>query len=256
MKHDCFPIANPAWLRSRPSRALREIDVCDNNLRVSEKFLAFQIKHMCKDTRFIFSAKRIFVKDRLPGEQFKTSEPFGGAPIVLGPGPCAWPYVWLGLVEIFTKRAAPRIADRNLISAHSAIGFGEILIGRAKETESHIAEALRLSPRDTMAYTWMFYAGLAKSGLGSFEQAVAWFRRSIEANRKFPHTHFHLAHALAQLGRLDEERSAVKTGLALNPTYAISRDRAVRAEVSDDPTYLAGLELVFEGLRKAGAPEK
>ena len=73
---------------------------------------------------------------------------------------------------------------------------------------------------------------------------------------KIPAYAFSLAHALAQLGRLDEARSAVKTGLALNPTYAISRDRAVRAEVSDDPTYLAGLELVFEGLRKAGAPEK
>ncbi len=107
-----------------------------------------------------------------------------------------------------------------------------------------------------MAYTWMFYAGLAKSGFGSYEQAVAWFRRSIEANRNFPHTHFHLANALAQLGRLDKARSAVKAGLALNPTYAISRDRAVWAAVSDDPTYLAELELVFEGMRKAGVPEQ
>jgi tetratricopeptide (TPR) repeat protein len=170
----------------------------------------------------------------------------------------------LGLVDIWTKRAAEGIAEgehaltlnRNLASAHSLIGYGKLFVGRAEETESHIAEALRLSPRDTMAYTWMFYAGLAKSGFGSYEQAVAWFRRSIEANRNFPHTHFHLANALAQLGRLDEARSAVKAGLALNPTYAISRDRAVWAAVSDDPSYLAELELVFEGMRKAGVPEQ
>ncbi len=170
----------------------------------------------------------------------------------------------LGLVDIWTKRAAEGIAEaehaltlnRNLASAHSLIGYGKLFVGRAEETESHIAEALRLSPRDTMAYTWMFYAGLAKSGFGSYEQAVAWFRRSIDANRNFPHTHFHLANALAQLGRLDEARSAVKVGLALNPTYAISRDRAVWAAVSDDPTYLAELELVFEGMRKAGVPEQ
>ena len=35
-----------------------------------------------------------------------------------------------------------------------------------------------------------------------------------------------LAAALAQLGRLDEARSAVKAGLALNPAFAISRARA------------------------------
>ncbi len=48
----------------------------------------------------------------------------------------------------------------------------------------------------------------------------------------------------------------VKAGLALNPTFTISRARAAWAAMSDDPTYLAGLELVLEGLRKAGLPEE
>jgi hypothetical protein len=65
-----------------------------------------------------------------------------------------------------------------------------------------------------------------------------------------------LAAALAQLGRLDEARTAVKAGLALNPTYTISRDRAVWTAVSDDATFLTSLQLVFEGLRKAGLPEE
>ena len=170
----------------------------------------------------------------------------------------------LGYVYIFTKRAAEGIAEgehalalnRNLASAHALIGYGELFVGRADEAEPHIAEALRLSPRDTQAYTWMFYAGVGKSGSGSYEQAVAWFRRSIESNRNFPHTHFHMASALARLGRLDEARSAVKAGLALNPTYSISRDRAVWTAVGDGSTFLAALELVFDGLRKAGLPEE
>ena len=33
---------------------------------------------------------------------------------------------------------------------------------------------------------WMAIAGTAKLQLGDYEQAVAWFRRSIEANRNFP----------------------------------------------------------------------
>ena len=101
----------------------------------------------------------------------------------------------------------------------------------------------------------MSFAGMSKNSPGSYEQAAAWFRRSIEANPNFPHTHFHLASALAHLDRLDEAHSALKSGLARNPIYAISRDHSVWTEVSDDPTFLAGLELLFDGLRKAGAPE-
>ena len=69
-------------------------------------------------------------------------------------------HMWLGLVNIFTRRTMQGIAecehalalDRNLASAGAAIGFGKILIGRAEETEAHIGEVLRLSPRDTTAY--------------------------------------------------------------------------------------------------------
>ena len=99
------------------------------------------------------------------------------------------------------------------------IGFGKIFIGRAEEMEAHIAEALRLSPRDTMAFIWMTNVGLAKNLMGNWEQAVAWFRRAIEANRNYPPAYFNLAAALAQLGRLDEAHSAVNAGLAINPAF-------------------------------------
>jgi TolB-like protein/class 3 adenylate cyclase len=173
-------------------------------------------------------------------------------------------HMMLGFVYIFTKRAAQGIAecehalelDRNLAAAHSAIGLGRILIGRAEETEAHIGEALRLSPRDILAYIWMTYAGIAKLYLGSCEQAVARFRRTIETNRNYPLAHFHLAAALAELGRLDEAHSAVKAGLTLNPAFAISRARANWTAMSDKPTYLAQIERVLEGMRKAGVPEQ
>jgi tetratricopeptide (TPR) repeat protein len=121
---------------------------------------------------------------------------------------------------------------------------------------AHIAEALRLSPRDTIAYLWMTTAGSAKLHLGSYEQAVTWFRRAIEANRNSPPAYLNMGAALAQLGRLDEARSAVRAGLALNPAYTVSRRRVSWAAQSDDPTYLAQLEPILEGLRKAGVPEQ
>jgi tetratricopeptide (TPR) repeat protein len=132
-----------------------------------------------------------------------------------------------------------------LPKAHSIIGLGKIFVGRAEETEAHIAEAVRLSPRDTLAYIWLFIAGVAKNYLSSWEQAVRWFRRAIEANRNFPLAFFHLSAALAQLGRLDEARSAVKAGLALDPNFSVSRAAASRTARSGDPTYLAQLAAIL-----------
>jgi tetratricopeptide (TPR) repeat protein len=170
----------------------------------------------------------------------------------------------LGFIEILTKRTAEGIAesehalalDRNLVGAHFGIGLGKIFMGSAEETEAHIAEALRLSPRDTLGYLWMTTAGSAKLHLGRYEQAVTWFRRAIEANRNSPPAYLNMAAALAQLSRLDEARAAAKAGLALNPAYTVSRRRASWTAQSDDSTYLAQLEPILEGLRKAGVPEQ
>jgi TolB-like protein/class 3 adenylate cyclase len=170
----------------------------------------------------------------------------------------------LGYLNMCTKRAPQGIAecehalelDKNLALAHGCIGLGKLYVGRPEETEAHCAEALRLSPRDTFAYAWMQFVGVAKIFLGVDDQAVAWLRRSIESNRNFPQAHFYLGVALARLGRLDEARSTVKGGLALNPALTVSRLSATLTTASDDPTFLAGCERLLEGLRKAGLPEE
>ena len=172
-------------------------------------------------------------------------------------------HTWLGGAYIFTKRAAEGVAecehalalDRNLAQAHASIGLGKIPIGRADETEAHIGEALRLSPRDTLAYTWMHIAGVAQNNLGSYEQAVAWLRRAIEANRNYPQPYFHLAAALAQLDRPDEARSAVKAAHAQPGILPSPAPGLYGRAVSDDPRHLARIEPVVEGMRKAGVPE-
>jgi TolB-like protein len=173
-------------------------------------------------------------------------------------------HMTLGLIYIFTNRATPGIAecehalalDRNLANAHFSIGVGKTFIGRAEETEAHIVEALRLSPRDPTAHVWMNNAGLAKLCLGSYEQAAMWCQRAIEANRNFPHPHFLLGSALAHLDRVDEADSAVRIGLALNPAFSLFRARGDWSAMSDEPTYLAQIESVLEGMRKAGVPER
>ncbi len=169
----------------------------------------------------------------------------------------------LGVVQISTNRASQGVRqceralelDRNLATAHAHIGNGKIQLGQAEEAEAHIQEALRLSPRDTYAYLWCFFAGAANLRLGRDEEAVAWLRRSVETSGSFPGSHFYLAAALARLGRFPESRSEVQAGLALHPTFTISRFRAAAAN-NDGPAWIAGYERIIDGLRKAGAPEE
>ena len=133
------------------------------------------------------------------------------------------------------------------------IGMAKLFTGRAEETESHVLEALRLSPRETAAYAMILVAGLAKLYLGRDEEAAAWLRRSIEANRNFPLAHFLLASAFAHLGEMSEAGAATKAGLALDSTFTIQRFRAGAS--SNNPTYLAQRERIYEGMRKAGVPD-
>jgi len=106
----------------------------------------------------------------------------------------AFAHVVLGGVSIITNRAAQGIAecelalalDHNLASAHWQIGLAKYFVGRGAETETHINEAFRLSPRDILAYHWLVLLGMVRLDLTADVEAVSWFRRGIEANRNYP----------------------------------------------------------------------
>jgi TolB-like protein/class 3 adenylate cyclase len=173
----------------------------------------------------------------------------------------AFAHLVLGAVLNATNRAVQGIAeceralalDRNLADAHARIGVAKFLIGRGAETETHINEAFRLSPRDIFAFDWLMMVGFAKLQITADSEAVDWFHRSIEANRNHPLAHFGLATALALVGSLDEARGVAKTGLALNPSFTIRRFRD--GAQSDNPNFLAKRERIYQGLRTAGVPE-
>jgi tetratricopeptide (TPR) repeat protein len=144
--------------------------------------------------------------------------------------------------------------DRNLADAHAVIGMAKYYLGRAGETEGHILEAFRLSPRDIFAHRWMQFAGVSKMQLGADADAVIWLQRSIEANRNSPLTHFLLAAALGLRGSLDKARAAATAGLALNPGFTIRRFRA--SQPSDNKGFLDGRERLYGGMLLAGIPDE
>lgn len=174
----------------------------------------------------------------------------------------AWAHVCLAIVQSFSNRAAQAIGEceqalalnRNLPDAHLVMGLSKLFIGRGMETEAHIQEAVRLSPRDSRTYRWMSNIGLAKQVLGADDEAIVWLRRCIEANRSYAPGHFMLAASLAAIGSLEEAQAATREGLALDPTFTIRRLKSWR--ISDDPTFLAGAKRTFQAMLAAGVPKE
>ena len=174
-------------------------------------------------------------------------------------------HLWLGLVEIYTKRAAAGIAecehalalDRNLAGAHASIGIGQVFHRSRRRNRG--SRCRGLAPQSAR------YAGLipgcttrawrrTTSAVGS--------RRSGGFDGRSRQTEIIRTHISAWppplLSLIDLMRRvpSVKAGLALNPAFSISRARALWTAMSDDSTYLAGLEPILEGLRRAGLPEQ
>ena len=171
-----------------------------------------------------------------------------------------WAHTWMGLVYLHTNRGLQAIAeaeralalDQNLAHAQAGVlATAKISIGRAEETEGHVQEGVRLSPRDSNIYIWAMLGGLAKLYLSEDEAAVAWLRRSIEANRNFPLPQFLLASALAHLDRQEAARAAARAGLALDPAFTIRRCRSILTHMIDN----AQTELLLDGMHEAGVPE-
>jgi TolB-like protein len=194
-------------------------------------------------------------------ERLMSAEAYVDKALKLRPDSAA-AHLALGFVRMYGKRAAQAIAefecalaiDRNCAAAHGFFGFAKFLLGRGEETEAHVLEALRISPRDSNAWVWILYVGLAKFYQGRDEEALERFNRSKELNANSPVTRFCLAATLAHLDRLEDAREAARACLELNPSFTIARFRSQTN--SDHPVYLAGRERTYEGLRKAGIPEQ
>ena len=78
---------------------------------------------------------------------------------------------------------------------------------------------MRVSPHDTDANVWVAFMALAKLYLGAYEDALNLYRRSIELNPNYCTGRFDMAAALVEFGQLDEAKTEVQAGLALNPGF-------------------------------------
>jgi tetratricopeptide (TPR) repeat protein len=129
----------------------------------------------------------------------------------------------------------------------------KLFSGHAEEAETYYRQAIRLSPRDPIAFSWTNGIGAAKLHLGDYEDAARWLNQSVAANQNYSLPHFFLAAALGQLGQVERARAEAQIGLKLHPAFTISRFRD--GAESDNPVFLKQRRNICEGLRMAGVPE-
>jgi TolB-like protein len=143
--------------------------------------------------------------------------------------------------------------DANLAVAHGYLGLMTFFLGRAQEIRGHVAEAMRLSPRDPLLFRWHFFIGVADVYLGRVVHGLESLRKSVEINPHCALSQFVLAGALALAGLSADADEVCAIARRLAPNFTIAKFRA--EAVSDSPVYLAQRELFYEGLRLAGVPE-
>jgi tetratricopeptide (TPR) repeat protein len=143
--------------------------------------------------------------------------------------------------------------DGNLATAHAYLGLIKVFLGRARETHTHLAEAMRLSPRDPLLFHWHFFSAVADIHLGRVVHALESLRKSVDNNPNWGLSRFVFAGTLALAGLLSEAADACAVARRLAPNFTVAKYRA--EAVSDNAVYLAQREHLCNGLRLAGVPE-
>jgi adenylate cyclase len=123
-------------------------------------------------------------------------------------------------------------------------------MGQPREGIEALHRSIRLSPRDPLLFRTYSALAYAHILLGEFDAAAGAARKAIEINPNYTVSYRAGASALAHLGRLDEARDLVARLSALVPDLSLRN----LAEVTVY-RHSGGLDLILDGLRKAGVPE-
>jgi len=115
-----------------------------------------------------------------------------------------------------------------------------------------LRKAMRLSPRDPDLANWQMFLGAAYLHLQRDDEALDWLTKSVALSPRDSFTRVFLVSALALSGRQTEAKLELAELLRLKPDFTLSYFKSV--EVSDDPTFRAQRQRIYEGLRRAGLP--
>ena len=144
----------------------------------------------------------------------------------------------------------------SLMAAYAGLGLAYFNTGEPEAAIALFGKALRLSPLDPQRASWFVISGLCDITLHRDDQAVDLLRRAVTINPKITTARVWLAGALGLIGHDAETREEVQRYLAM-PEARVTTIAAFKEQRnSNNPSYLATRERIYDGLRKAGMPEE
>ena len=137
--------------------------------------------------------------------------------------------------------------------AYHGLGFALALSGRLEESAEALDKAIRLSPRDVLLWGTMSFRSLTCILLQQFEAAADWARKSTLEPRAVGGGYWSyavLASALGNLDQTEDAQAAVEEAMRRKPDLSIAFLKTTLI-----PKQPNGLDVFFDGLRKAGLPD-
>jgi adenylate cyclase len=134
----------------------------------------------------------------------------------------------------------------NSANAHFWMSLVLMFAGRQDESVQYAEQTLRLDPFPTHLYFRQM--GSAYSWVGRYEEAIAFYKKAIQGAPNDILTHRGLTYTYSWAGRLEEARAQAEEVLKINPRFCIRGGPGVYKNPAD-------MELVRNGLRKAGLPD-
>lgn len=134
-------------------------------------------------------------------------------------------------------------------------GHVHFLMGRLEEMRTLVRHALALGPRDRGVGFYHHFLGQYDFWQGRDDLAIAHFVQASDLAPSLVYCATFLAASLALAGRVEEGRRSLDAWCEAMGGFHLTIDR-LRAQVfSDHPTYLAGHERQYRGLRLIGVAE-
>ena len=122
-------------------------------------------------------------------------------------------------------------------------------LGRGEEAQQRVRNAIRLSPFDKQAFTFLTTNATASFVLGRYEEAIELYEKARRANPRYKAAWRMLIASLALVGRVEEARSEAAAFMQYDTDF----------RVGDFSTWYPMQEphmsAVLRGMRLAGLPE-
>ena len=146
--------------------------------------------------------------------------------------------------------------DPNNPAVYAAKAIALIGSGRAREAFSPAQLALRLSPRDPLAFQWRYWLCHAHLHLHQYGEAIEECRRSANLNNSSWYAYVDLTSAYGATGQLEQAQQSLTELNKLRPDFTIHWYRELVYSISTNPQFRREIDDILDGLRKGGVREQ